>query len=519
MHCIERIHLDAAPEEVIAAVHAALTLDADGRVPLAADPNGMLTVEVEANPDAVGSVVTLTASHDQAIPYFQCFFSPLERNSRRRSLRWSVAAISAALSGEELPVPPKRSPITPPSGFGGEQAALLATVCFAGILTGFAAAIFGQFANPIARTFHLTDSGLAEAAAITRIGALVALLGAAMADRIGRRRVLLAALAVVCIGSLASALSPTFELLTVAQILVRAGVNTALVVGGIAVVEEAPEGARAFSVAMLGLAAGAGYALSVALLPLADLGRDTWRIAFGVAAIMVLLMPRLAKHLPESRRYDRLARRSADRGRIREVFDRRYGPRLALLAGLGFLSNVFSAPSAHFTNQFLQNERGFSSSSVAGFKGITNGIPGLVGILLAGRLAESRGRRPVAIIGLLLGTALSMTFFLSSGATLWIASSIGIIAGASGTLSVGTMDVELFATEVRGTANGILLVCSVAGSVTGFLLVSVLRDQIGSLGGTLALCGLAPILGAMLLLPRLPESSGQALDDVSPSEV
>ncbi len=503
----------------MAAARSALALDADARAPLAADPNGMLTVEVEAHPDGVGTAVTLTASHDQVVPYFHWFFAPLQRNSRRRTLRWSGAAIIAELAGEALPTAPKLSPMTPPSGFGDEQAALLATVCFAGTLTGFAAAIFGQFANPISRTFHVSNSGLADAAAIMRVGALVALLAAAMADRIGRRRVLIGALVMVCIGSLAGALAPTFELLTVAQIFVRAGVSTALVVGAIAVVEEAPEGARAFSISMLGLAAGAGYALSVALLPLADVGRETWRIAFGVAAFMVLLVPRLAKHLPESRRYDRLARRHADRGRVREVLDRRYGPRLALLAGLGFLSNMFSAPSAQLTNQFLQDERGFSSSSVAGFKGITNGIPGVVGILLAGRLAESRGRRPVAIVGMLLGTALSMTFFLSSGATLWIASSIGIIAGASGTLSVGTMDVELFPTEVRGTASGILLVCSVAGSVTGFLLVSLLTDRIGSLGGTLALCGIAPILGAVFLLPRLPESSGQALDDVSPSEV
>ena len=81
------------------------------------------------------------------------------------------------------------------------------------------------------------------------------------------------------------------------------------------------------------------------------------------------------------------------------------------------------------------------------------------------------------------------------------------------------MDAELFATEVRGTANGILLICSVLGSVTGFLLTSVLRDQIGSLGGAIAVCGIAPIIAAVFLLPRLPESSGRSLDDVSPSEV
>jgi hypothetical protein len=61
---------------------------------------------------------------------------------------------------------------------------------------------------------------------------------------------------------------------TGAQLIVRASVNAVLVVGGIAVVEEAPEGARAFAVAMLGLAGGAGFALSVILLPIADFGPD-----------------------------------------------------------------------------------------------------------------------------------------------------------------------------------------------------------------------------------------------------
>ena len=513
----ERIHLEVAPSEALAHARTALGLDDGGHAPLAADPNGTLTVIV--GPEGSGTEVTMVAEHAVTVPYFRFFFSPVQRSARKKSLAWSSAALRASLAGEEPPVRPRLSPLTPPAGFEREQAGLLAAVCFAGTLTGFAAAIFGQFANSIATTFGVSDSGLADAAAITRFGALFALFAAALADRIGRRRVLLAALFAICLGSLLSAVAPTFAWLTASQIMVRAGVNTALIVGGIAVVEEAPDGARAFSVAMLGLSAGAGYGLSVALLPIADLDHESWRIAFGVAAVTAVLVPRLARHLPETRRYGSLAARTRDRGRLREVMDRNYGRRLALLAGLGFMSNVFSAPSAQLTNRFLEHERGFSGSSVAGFKAITNGIPGLIGILLAGKLAESRGRRPVAIVGLLIGTGLSMVFFLSSGPILWIASSIGIIAGASGTLSVGTMDAELFATEVRGTANGILLICSVLGSVTGFLLTSLLRDQIGSLGGAIAVCGIAPIIAAVFLLPRLPESSGRSLDDVSPSEV
>jgi MFS family permease len=81
------------------------------------------------------------------------------------------------------------------------------------------------------------------------------------------------------------------------------------------------------------------------------------------------------------------------------------------------------------------------------------------------------------------------------------------------------MDAELFPTEVRGTANALLLVCYVVGSAVGLLVAGFLADQLGDLGLAIAICGIAPIVAALFLLPRLPESRGRALDDVSPSEV
>jgi MFS family permease len=81
------------------------------------------------------------------------------------------------------------------------------------------------------------------------------------------------------------------------------------------------------------------------------------------------------------------------------------------------------------------------------------------------------------------------------------------------------MDAELFPTEVRGTSNAFLLIASVLGSVVGLVVAGQLSDSIGGLGKAIALCGIAPILAAIFLIPRLPETSGHALDDVSPSEV
>ncbi len=51
---------------------------------------------------------------------------------------------------------------------------------------------------------------------------------------------------------------------------------------------------------MYALALGAGFGLSVILLPLADLGDYGWRISFALSAVLVLLVPIIARHLKET---------------------------------------------------------------------------------------------------------------------------------------------------------------------------------------------------------------------------
>ncbi|MGZ6968256.1 MAG: MFS transporter [Acidimicrobiia bacterium] len=509
------IHVDAVCDDVVAAARSALDLDDQ----LTGHTATEAEITVTATPDDGGTQVEVSVEDDLSIPFFQWFFGPPHRRSLHRAACHAADTIAAAVSGEPPPKPLGRSLFLPPVSFTPTQAALIATVALAAVLASFGSALFGQNVDPIAKSFGVSNSDLGISLAITRAGVLFALVATALADRRGRRVVLLWSVAGVCLGNLVSAVAPDIAIFTAAQLVVRAGVNAVLVVGGIAVVEEAPEGARGFAIAMLGLAGGAGFAISVMLLPTADLGAEAWRGAFAVSALSILLVPLLARNLKETRRYQQLAARTVERGRVREVVDRSYRRRFWILASVGFLTNVFSAPSAQFTNRFLSDERGFSSSGVAAFRAVTAGIPGLFGILLAGRVTETRGRRPVAIISILVGTGFTIVFFLGSGFLLWIFMTIAIVAAAPAALSIGTMDAELFPTEVRGTSNAGLLVMSVLGSVVGLVLAGQLSDSIGGLGKAIALCGIAPIVAAIFLVPRLPESAGHALDDVSPSEV
>jgi MFS family permease len=305
---------------------------------------------------------------------------------------------------------------------------------------------------------------------------------------------------------------------TGAQLLQRAAVIATATVAGIAAIEEAPEGARAFSAAMLALAGGFGFTFAVVAVPVADIAPWAWRISFAVAAATVLVIPRIARHLRESTRYTRITRTDVERGRPREVFDRAYGRRFVLLAVAAFLLNVFAGPSSQLTNKYLDDVRHFSGADIALFRGVTTAVPGLVALLLVGPLAEVHGRRRVMSIGLAIGIATQILVYLTGGPLLWIGNSASTVAGSAGGVALGTVEAEMFPTEARGTSNALLIIIGVAGSALGLLITGALSDSIG-LGHALAWCGVGAFLAAVFILPRLPESARRLLDDVSPSEV
>jgi len=490
--------------------------------PIEGMPDTESRLLVHFTPDAAGRVaeVVLTAESTVVVPFFTWFLRIQGFLGARRALPHAAEQLQAALDDRAGPPPLSPWALVPPVPFTPEQAGRLCALAVVALIANFAGSLLSQNGDAVTSAFGRSDQALGAALAIARAGVLVSLVAIALADRLGRRKLILIALVGACAFNLVSAVSPSFEIFTGAQTVTRALVNTALVVAGIAAVEEAPEGARAFATGMFALALGAGFGLSVILLPLADLGNYGWRISFGIGAAVVLLVPLLARNLRETRRYEQIATRTADRGRVREVFDRAYRSRFLLLGLAAFLTNVFSAPSSQLTNRYLTHAHHFSNADVAVFRGITAGLPGIIGVLLASRLAESRGRRPVTIVGLLVATAAQGAFFLSGGGVvLWITPVISIIAAACAGLALGTLDAELFPTEVRGTSNGFLLVSGVAGSAVGLLLATQLADVMGGLGPAIAVCGAATIVAAVFVVPRLPETADRRLDDVSPSEI
>ncbi len=502
-----QVKLDAPPDAVAEQVEAVLA---------SPEHRGVTVIEPEVHPVGAGAVLELRAVPPPPVPYFGWFVNALARFAAGRDLADAAARVEARVQALPPPRARRRLLPRPPEGFTPAQAATLATVAAVGAVANYGGSLFTQDGDAVTQAFGRSDQALGFALALTRAGILVSLVAAALADRYGRRRMLLVGLVGICAANALAAAAPTYEVFVASQLLVRALVNSTLVVASIVAIEEAPERARAFALSMFALALGLGFGLSVALLPLNDLGGDAWRLSFLVSAVAIVAVPSLARNLTETRRFTRL--RAQPRRAKPRSFTARYGGRFLVLAAVAFLTNVFSAPSSQLTNRYLTHTHHFSNSSVAVFRTVTAGLPGFVGIVIAGQLADRRGRRGVSVVGLIVASVFQMLFFVSGGPLLWVSATIAIVAAACAALTIGALDAELFPTEARGTTNGVLLVSGVAGSATGLLVATTLEGPAAGLGPAVALCGLAPLLAAVLLLPKLPETATLPLDDVSPSE-
>jgi MFS family permease len=335
-----------------------------------------------------------------------------------------------------------------------------------------------------------------------------------MADRRGRRQLLVVGTIASCALSALGALAPNLVLLTGAQVLARAVINASIITIAVMVAEEMPSGARAWSTSLMSMAGFLGGGICVMLLPVADLSTRAWRFLFLVPLLFLPLAVRAARGLAETQRYTaHAASRTGHVGAL-EVL-RTHRSRFLLLAASAALLSVFATPASQFLNEFLRTERGFSGAQITLFVTLTS-IPGAIGIVVGGWLAE-RGRRLVGATATFVGVGTTIFMFFSSGVWLYAWSTLGSVVGAAAIPALGVYGAELFPTEARSAANGGISFASRIGSVIGLIAAGYLGDRIG-LPRAFAYLAIGPLLLTILILVAYPETAHRELEDLNPED-
>ena len=470
------------------------------------------TVAVEPRGDAEASV-TETMSYRLAVPVWGFLFElPL-----RRALRRPRPPATAA---------PARHPWwAPPDHLDARATVGLSLLCVFSALSGYLGTLLSQTNTYFKQDFGVSDGAIGVMLAATRVGALLALAIVTLADRRGRRGVLVLSAVVGCLLTATGALAPDLLWLGVSQTLARAFSTALTLVISIIAVEEMPAGSRAFAVSVLTATAALGAGVAVMMLQVAALGVSAWRILYLVPLPAIPVSLVLARRIPETERFRRHQRVRAGPDdtrapplRWREQLHGMDRGRLVLLAGAGFLLALFVLPASAFLNEFLRTSRGFSASGIIAFQILTS-TPGGIGIVVGGRLADRRGRRLIGSIGVGLGAGFTVLMFLSSGPGMWVWSLLGTVIGAMAVPALAVYGPELFPTHTRGTANGLINLFTVLGSATGLALAGWLADRTGGLGVAMALLAIGPACVVLLILLRFPETASIELEDLNPTDV
>jgi MFS family permease len=396
----------------------------------------------------------------------------------------------------------------PPERLDARAASALGTLAAVSVLGGYMAALLSATIAFAGRELGADAGDQGVAGMVVRLGGLLAVVGAALADRAGRRRVILLTASTAAVLTAVGAAAPSLPWLAGAQALSRSLAVALLIAVGITLAEEMPAGARAYGVSLLALAGSLGAGAVIVALPVADLSASAWRFLYLVPLLGLALLPGIARRLPESRRFA---------SPHPEVGLPGHGRRLWLLAASALLVGLFAAPSGFFANRYLLNERGFTAAGITVLALVTS-LPGLLGMVAGGRLADTRGRRPVGAVALAGGVTTTLLFYLSSGSALWAWSAVGALIGAAGVPALGVYGPELFPTSLRGRAGGLIAALGVLGSGIGIAIAGLLADRIGSLGPALALLAPAPFIVSVLVLVAYPETAHRALEDLNPED-
>ena len=413
----------------------------------------------------------------------------------------------------------------PPDRLSARAATVLGLLCTIQVVDGYLGTVLTATLTFAADEFGRGNTAQGVLMGVVRAGVLIALVTAALADRHGRKRLLLATGLGSCLITAIGALAPGLWFLGGTQLVAR-GLSTAL---GILIVilaaEEMPARSRAWAMSVLVLCAALGSGMAFAVLPLADLHIAAWRLVYVVPLAAVTVVVWVGRRLPESRRFETAAtgRAShdggmADRQADPEVAARRRR-RLVLLAASAFLIAMFAAPASGLRNDFLKDEREFSATAITLFTYFTN-TPIGIGVFVGGYLADRRGRRPTGAAGLALGALFIAWAFFTDGAALWLLTLAGGVVGAVAVPALAVYGPELFGTHRRGRSNGVIVMVGVVGSALGLIVAGGLSDALdGRLGPALALLAVGPLIVAALVIFKYPETVGQELEDINPEDL
>jgi MFS family permease len=374
--------------------------------------------------------------------------------------------------------------------------------------------LFTQTVAFAADEFNISKSGQGIGAAIVRLGIVICLPLVALADRRGRRPVMIAMAWAAPLVSALGAIAPSYSFLVATQAVGRPLGLTLDILIAVVAVEEMPRDGRAYATGILAVLSGIGGGIAVASLPLADISVTSWRFIYVIGLVWLVIAYALMKWLPESERFIRHVPKTKMRAAY--IADALRG-NLGRICSVVFLTNIYIATASIFQNRYLKDERGYSAALVALFTIVTSS-PATFGLIIGGRVADERGRRILGATLVPIGAFLLALSFSTSGVVMWLVAIAGGLAFGISYPALAVYRGELFPTGNRATSSFLITVAALLGGSIGLVAGGMLVDSGWSYGTVMLSFAAISLVVSVLILAFYPETANKDLEDLNPQD-
>ncbi len=368
----------------------------------------------------------------------------------------------------------------------------------------------------------IPEAEIAGVTAVVRLGVLPAFALAVLADRYGRRRLLLLTILGFTLCTFATAFAQDATQYMALQFLARMFVYGETMLAVVVVTEELAARDRGWGIGMLGALGALGHGLASILFGFIEVLPYGWRALYALGAAPLVLLAWFRRGLPETRRFeDHRDRSTTGNGALAGLLApvtallRMYPGRMTALC-LAIVPFEFVVMTAGtFMAKTLQETHGYEPWAVTTLY-LLGGALGIAGNLFAGAVSDRLGRRRVMAVGsVVMGFAIYGFYNGQSWLVpvAWIAmifamTGMGVLFKAVGT--------ELFPTSHRSTASGVRAIVGTLGGIAGLALEGTLYEVTGSHAAAITMTLPVLLLPPLVLSLAIPETAARELEDIAP---
>jgi len=437
---------------------------------------------------------------------------------------------------------------------GGRNFLYLAAgvAALAGLLFGYDTGVISGAILFIKDQFMLSSGAIQKVVSAVLLGAVIgSAFSGALADRFGRKKVLIVTAILFAIGAIGAALSPTVAMIVIFRMIIGMAIGVASYTAPLYISEISPPDARGALVSLNQLMITCGIVVSYLVDYALTLGHNEWRWMFGLGALpaAILLIGMIA--LSESPRWlisrNRLEEARAvlshmmpvtavdaemraiqgslvvKAGSWREVMSPWIRPALTVGIALAFFQQVTGINTIIYYAPTIFEFAGFASHKVSILATVGVGSVNVLMTIVAIWFIDRLGRKPLLYIGLtgmtlslgMLGLAFYLPGMMGALKILTVLSVIFYIASFA--ISLGPIFwliiAEIYPLKVRGRAMSLATLANWGFNMAVASTFLTLTEKLGK-AGAFWFYAVVCIFAMVFCYFYVPETKGQTLENI-----